>query len=154
VSGGAHLDVSQNVFVRDGMLGVSKRHPSSAVPEMAVQGSVFVGGPGSPQAPPVLMLDTGTRGDIGGDLIVGRDGQGYVLLGVTSVPGASPVWLVVGDPPVGLCAIGREFPGWVDVDVGAYLACTTIEVGGRAGTSGAGVLSRSRVPASCACLTS
>jgi hypothetical protein len=46
--------------------------------------------------------------------------------------------LYVIDPLAGLCAIGREFNGYVTMDASSLLQCRDIQLGGQAGASGTG----------------
>jgi len=100
-----------------------------------VLGSVFVGGSGSAN---LLALWNAAKGDIEGNLIIGKDGPGAAILW-GSANTANPTQLEVVDPQAGLCEIGREFDGGVSLDEGGLLRCRTIQLG-RVGTSGAGSL--------------
>ncbi|KAB2965066.1 MAG: hypothetical protein F9K16_02895 [Thermoanaerobaculia bacterium] len=133
---GGNLYVTQNVEVRNGELAIDGRHANGDPSEIDVLGSVFVGGPGTQGQ---FLLLRAARGGIEGDLVLGRDGPGYLeLLGASVI--AHPTQLDVVDPSAGLCAIGREFYGGVSLDDGGLFRCRTIEVGGAPGTTGNGTL--------------
>jgi probable HAF family extracellular repeat protein/T5SS/PEP-CTERM-associated repeat protein len=136
VLNGGDLYVSQNVHVKNGELNIEGRHANGDPSDLDVLGSVFVGGAGSAN---LLALRGASMGDIEGDLIIGESGEGAAILWGASNT-ANPTQLHVVDPQAGLCAVGHRFDGGVSLDVGGLLRCRNIELGGRAGTSGAGWL--------------
>jgi T5SS/PEP-CTERM-associated repeat protein len=133
---GGDLYVSQDVYIKNGELKIDGRHANGDPSDLNVLGSVFVGGAGSAN---LLALWNAAKGDIEGDLIIGKDGVGAAILW-GSANTANPTQLDVVDPQAGLCAIGREFDGGVSLDDGGLLRCQNIELGGRAGTNGSGSL--------------
>lgn len=135
VLNGGDLYVSQNVHITNGELRIDGRLPNGDPSDLDVLGSVFVGGSGSAN---LLALWNAAKGDIEGDLIIGKDGAGAMILW-GSANTAYPTQLDVVDPAAGLCAIGREFDGGVSLDDGGLLRCRNIQLGG-VGTSGAGWL--------------
>jgi len=136
VLNGGDLYVSQDVHITNGELRIDGRLPNGDPSDLDVLGSVFVGGAGSAN---LLALWNAAKGDIEGDLIIGKDGVGAAILWGSAVT-ANPTQLDVVDPQAGLCAIGREFDGGVSLDDGGLLRCQNIELGGQAGTSGTGSL--------------
>lgn len=130
VGHGGQLAVNQNVSILDGMLKVMGQTATHAASLLDVMGSVLVGGPNTA----VLFLDDGAEGQIGEDLIVGQDGPGRVMI-VGGVDASSS--LMVNDPTMGTCLIGREFPGRVIMTGYANLGCRNVQLG-LAGTGGAG----------------
>ncbi len=136
VLNGGDLYVSQDAHIKNGELNIDGRHANGDPSDLDVLGSVFVGGAGSAN---LLALRNAARGDIEGDLIIGKDGIGAAILWGSAIT-ANPTQLDVVDAQAGLCAIGREFDGGVSLDDGGLLRCQNIELGGRAGTSGAGSL--------------
>ncbi len=133
---GGDLYVSQDVYIKNGELNIESRHANGDPSDLDVLGSVFVGGTGGAN---LLALRNAAKGDIEGNLIIGRDGVGAAILWGTAII-AYPTQLEVVDPQAGLCAIGREFDGGVSLDEGGLLRCQKIELGGQAGTSGSGSL--------------
>ncbi len=136
VLNGGDLYVSQDVYIKNGELNIESRHANGDPSDLDVLGSVFVGGTGGAN---LLALRNAAKGDIEGNLIIGRDGVGAAILWGTAII-AYPTQLEVVDPQAGLCAIGREFDGGVSLDEGGLLRCQKIELGGQAGTSGSGSL--------------
>lgn len=135
VLNGGDLYVSHDVHVKNGELKIDGRRPNGDPSDLDVLGSVFVGGAGSAN---LLALWNAAKGDIEGNLIIGKDGPGAAILwGAANT--AHPTHLEVVDPQAGLCEIGREFDGGVSLDEGGLLRCRTIQLG-RVGTSGAGSL--------------
>lgn len=132
---GGDLYVSQNVHITNGELRIDGRRPNGDPSDLDVLGSVFVGGLGSAN---LLSLWNAAKGDIEGDLIIGKDGVGAMILWGSAVT-ANPTQLDVVDPQAGLCAIGREFDGGVSLDDGGLLRCRNIQLG-QVGTSGTGSL--------------
>lgn len=135
VLNGGDLYVSHDVHIKNGELKVDGRRVNGDPSDLDVLGSVFVGGSGSAN---LLALWNAAKGDIDGNLIIGKDGPGAAILW-GSANTADPTQLEVVDPQAGLCEIGREFDGGVSLDEGGLLRCRTIELG-RAGTNGAGSL--------------
>lgn len=136
VLNGGSLYVGQNAYIKNGGLKVDGRPPNGVPSQFDVLGSVFVGGPGSDN---LLALKNTARGGIEGDLIIGKDGKGAAILwGGGHL--AYPTQLYVVDPQAGLCAIGQEYDGGVDLDSGGMLRCRNIQLG-KVGASGAGTLS-------------
>lgn len=136
VLNGGDLYVSQDVHIMNGELRIDGRLPNGDPSDLDVLGSLFVGGPGSAN---LLALWNAAKGDLEGNLIIGKDGVGAAILW-GSANTANPTQLDVVDPQAGLCAIGRQFDGGVSLDDGGLLRCQKIELGGQAGTSGAGSL--------------
>ncbi len=136
VLNGGDLYVSQNVQIKNGELRIDGRHSNGDPSDLDVLGSVFVGGAGSAN---LLAFWNAAKGDIDGDLIIGKEGVGAAILWGTAVT-SNPTFLEVVDPQAGLCAIGREFDGGVSLDEGGLLRCRNIEIGGQAGTNGTGSL--------------
>jgi probable HAF family extracellular repeat protein/T5SS/PEP-CTERM-associated repeat protein len=132
---GGDLYVSQNVYIKNGELNIEGRHANGDPSDLAVLGSVFVGGAGSAN---LLALRNAAKGDIEGDLIIGKDGPGAAILWGTAVT-SDPTWLDVVDPSAGLCVIGWMYDGGVSLDGGGLFRCRNIQLG-QAGTSGAGYL--------------
>lgn len=135
VLNGGDLYVSQNVQIKNGGLYIDGRRPNGDPSDLDVLGSVFVGGPGSAN---LLSLRNAARGGIDGDLHIGKDGGGAMILWGNAVL-SNPTRLEVVDPQAGLCAIGREFDGAVSLDGGGWLSCRNIQLG-RVGTNGKGFL--------------
>jgi T5SS/PEP-CTERM-associated repeat protein len=135
VLNGGDLYVSQDVHITNGGLNIDGRLPNGDPSDLDVLGTVFVGGSGSTN---LLALRNAAKGDIEGDLHIGKDGVGAAILW-GSANAANPTQLDVVDPQAGLCAIGREFDGGVSVDQAGFLRCRNIQLG-RAGTSGTGSL--------------
>jgi len=135
VLNGGDLYVSHDVHIKNGELKVDGRRVNGDPSDLDVLGSVFVGGSGSAN---LLALWNAAKGDIEGNLIIGKDGPGAAILW-GSANTANPTQLEVVDPQAGLCEIGREFDGGVSLDEGGLLRCRTIQLG-RVGTSGAGSL--------------
>ena len=133
---GGDLYVSQDVHIKNGELNIEGRHANGDPSDLDVLGTVFVGGSGSAN---FLAFRNAAKGDIEGDLIIGKDGAGAAVLWGQAII-SNPTQLDVVDPLAGLCAIGREFEGAVSVDGGGLLRCRSIELGGRAGTNGRGTL--------------
>jgi len=133
---GGDLWIFQDAHVKNGEIRVDGRRPNGDPSDLDVLGSVFVGGPGAAN---LLSLLNGARGDIDGNLILGTAGPGAV--GLWGSPGtASGTWLDVLDPQAGLCAVGRQFEGTVSLDLYGVFRCRDLEIGGRAGATGAGSL--------------
>ncbi len=132
---GGDLYVSQDVHIKNGELNIDSRHLNGDPSDLDVLGSVFVGGPGNAN---LLALRNAAKGDIEGDLIIGKDGAGAVILWGSAVT-TDPTWLELVDPQAGLCVIGREFDGAVSLDDGGLLRCRNIQLG-QAGMSGSGFL--------------
>ena len=119
----------------NGGLNIDGRHVNGDPSDLDVLGNVFVGGAGSAN---LLALRNAAKGDIEGDLHIGKDGVGAAILWGSAIT-AHPTQLDVVDPQAGLCAIGREFDGGVSVDDGGLLRCRNIQLG-RVGTNGSGWL--------------
>jgi len=135
VLNGGDLYVSQHVHIIHGGLYIEGRHANGDASDLDVLGSVFVGGAGSGA---LLAIRDEARGDIEGDLILGKDGPGSAILwGPINTPYATQLLVVDSNP--GLCAIGREFDGAVSLDSGGLLRCRNIQLG-QVGTSGTGWL--------------
>lgn len=132
---GGDLYVSQDVHIKNGELNIEGRHANGDPSDLDVLGSVFVGGSGGAN---LLAFRNAAKGDIEGDLIIGRDGEGAMILWGTAIT-AYPTQLDVVDPQAGLCAIGREFDGGVSLDDGGLLRCRIMQLG-QIGTSGDGSL--------------
>lgn len=132
---GADLYVTQNVNVKNGELKIDGRHATDDPSNLFVLGSVFVGGSGSAQ---LLAFWNAARGDIEGDLIIGKDGDGAMILWGHAVS-AHPTQLDVVDPQAGLCVIGQAHDGGVSLDDGGLLRCRIMQLG-QAGMSGDGSL--------------
>lgn len=135
VDNGGDLFVFQDVQILRGSLWIEGTDSVNDPSDLDVLGTVFVGGPASP----LLMLQEGGKGDIEGDLIIGQDGAGSVILWGFNYT-ASPTQLDVKEPQAGLCAIGRAFDGYLALDSGGLLTCQNIQVGGQAGATGTGHL--------------
>jgi probable HAF family extracellular repeat protein/T5SS/PEP-CTERM-associated repeat protein len=132
---GGDLYVSQDVYIKNGELNIEGRHANGDPSDLDVLGSVFVGGAGSAN---LLALRNAAKGDIEGDLIIGKDGSGAAILWGSAVT-TDPTWLEVVDPQAGLCVIGWVYDGGVSLDDGGLFRCRNIQLG-QAGTSGAGYL--------------
>ena len=133
VENGGDLYVNQNVQILNGFLWVEGRTPNNDLSDLDVLGTVFVGGANNP----MLMIKSAARGDIEGNLMIGANGVG--LMQMSSTPAQSTqTTLYVIDPLAGLCAIGREFNGYVTIDEYSLLHCRDIQLGGQAGASGTG----------------
>jgi hypothetical protein len=132
---GGDLYVSQDVYIKNGELNIEGRHANGDPSDLDVLGSVFVGGAGSAN---LLALRNAAKGDIEGDLIIGKDGSGAAILWGSAVT-TDPTWLNVVDPAAGLCVIGWVYDGGVSLDDGGLFRCRNIQLG-QAGTSGAGFL--------------
>ncbi len=135
VLNGGDLYVSKNVHITNGGLNIDGRLPNGDASDLDVLGSVFVGGPGSAN---LLALRNAARGGIDGDLHIGKDGAGAMILWGNAIL-TNPTQLEVVDPQAGLCAIGREFDGAVSLDGGGLFRCRNIQLG-RVGTNGKGFL--------------
>jgi len=135
VLNGGDLYVSQNVHIKNGALNIDGRRPNGDPSDLDVLGSVFVGGAGSAN---LLALRNAAKGDIDGDLHIGKDGAGAMILWGNAVL-SNLTQLDVVHPQAGLCAIGREFEGAVNLDGGGLLRCRNIQLG-RVGTNGKGSL--------------
>jgi len=136
VLNGADLVVNKNVYIKnDGSLAVKGRHPNNDPSDLYVLESVFVGGPGSGNT---LALLEGAKGEIGGNLIIGQDGSGVVVMfGHTHL--ANPTELDVVDSQAGLCVIGQAYDGGMALDDAGLLHCQNIQLG-QPGMSGTGML--------------
>jgi probable HAF family extracellular repeat protein/T5SS/PEP-CTERM-associated repeat protein len=132
---GGDLYVSQDVHIKNGEINIEGRHANGDPSDLDVLGSVFVGGAGSAN---LLALRNAAKGDIEGDLIIGKDGPGAAILWGSAVT-SDPTWLNVVDPAAGLCVIGWVHDGGVSLDDGGLFRCRNIQLG-QAGTSGAGYL--------------
>jgi probable HAF family extracellular repeat protein/T5SS/PEP-CTERM-associated repeat protein len=132
---GGDLYVSQDVYIKNGELNIEGRHANGDPSDLDVLGSVFVGGAGSAN---LLALRNAAKGDIEGDLIIGKDGPGAAILWGSAVT-SDPTWLNVVDPQAGLCVIGWVYDGGVSLDDGGLFRCRNIQLG-QAGTSGEGYL--------------
>jgi probable HAF family extracellular repeat protein/T5SS/PEP-CTERM-associated repeat protein len=132
---GGDLYVSQDVHIKNGELNIEGRHANGDPSDLDVLGSVFVGGPGSAN---LLALRNAAKGDIEGDLIIGKDGPGAAILWGNAVT-TDPTWLEVVEPSAGLCVIGRVYDGGVSLDNGGLFRCRNIQLG-QTGTSGMGYL--------------
>lgn len=132
---GGDLYVSQDVYIRNGELNIEGRHANGDPSDLNVLGSVFVGGAGSAN---LLALRNAAKGEIEGDLIIGKDGPGAAILWGHAVT-TDPTWLNVVDPQAGLCVIGWVHEGGVSLDRGGLFRCRNIQLG-QAGTNGAGTL--------------
>ncbi|MBE7487176.1 hypothetical protein HS121_02830 [bacterium] len=132
---GGDLFVSQNVQIKNGELNIEGRNTNGDPSDLDVLGSVFVGGAGIAN---LLALRNGAKGDIEGDLIIGKDGKGAMILW-GSAHTANPTWLDVVDPAAGLCVIGHTYDGGVSLDDGGLFRCRNIQLG-QAGMSGVGYL--------------
>jgi probable HAF family extracellular repeat protein/T5SS/PEP-CTERM-associated repeat protein len=132
---GGDLYVSQDVYIKNGELNIEGRHANGDPSDLDVLGSVFVGGAGSAN---LLALRNAAKGDIEGDLIIGKDGPGAAILWGSAVT-SDITWLNVVDPAAGLCVIGWTYDGGVSLDNGGLFRCRNIQLG-QAGTSGAGYL--------------
>ncbi len=132
---GGDLYVTQDVYIKSGELNIEGRHANGDPSDLDVLGSVFVGGAGSAN---LLALRNAAKGDIEGDLIIGKDGPGAAILWGSAVT-SDPTWLDVVDPSAGLCVIGWVYDGGVSLDDGGLFRCRNIQLG-QAGTSGAGYL--------------
>ncbi|KXK38599.1 MAG: hypothetical protein UZ16_OP3001000680 [Candidatus Hinthialibacteria bacterium OLB16] len=132
---GGDLFVSQNVQIKNGELNIEGRNTNGDPSDLDVLGSVFVGGAGIAN---LLALRNGAKGDIEGDLIIGKDGEGAMILW-GSAHTANPTWLDVVDPAAGLCVIGHTYDGGVSLDDGGLFRCRNIQLG-QAGMSGVGYL--------------
>jgi T5SS/PEP-CTERM-associated repeat protein len=116
---GGDLYVSQDVHIKNGELNIEGRHANGDPSDLDVLGSVFVGGPGSAN---LLALRNAAKGDIEGDLIIGKDGPGAAILWGNAVT-TDPTWLEVVEPSAGLCVIGRVYDGGVSLDNGGLFRC-------------------------------
>jgi T5SS/PEP-CTERM-associated repeat protein len=135
VLNGGDLYVSQDVHITNGELRVDGRQPNNDPSDLDVLGSVFVGGSGSAN---LLALWNAARGDLDGNLIIGKDGEGAAILwGAANT--ANPTQLDVVDPAAGLCVIGHIYDGGVSLDNGGLFRCRNIQLG-QAGLSGNGSL--------------
>ncbi len=132
---GGDLYVSQDVYIKSGELNIEGRHANGDPSDLDVLGSVFVGGAGSAN---LLALRNAAKGDIEGDLIIGKDGPGAAILWGSAVT-SDPTWLDVVDPSAGLCVIGWVHDGGVSLDDGGLFRCRNIQLG-QTGASGAGYL--------------
>jgi probable HAF family extracellular repeat protein/T5SS/PEP-CTERM-associated repeat protein len=132
---GGDLYVSQDVYIKSGELNIEGRHANGDPSDLDVLGSVFVGGAGSAN---LLALRNAAKGEIEGDLIIGKDGPGAAILWGSAVT-TDPTWLNVVDPQAGLCVIGWVYDGGVSLDDGGLFRCRNIQLG-QAGTSGSGFL--------------
>jgi hypothetical protein len=132
---GGDLYVSQDVHIKNGELNIEGRHANGDPSDLDVLGSVFVGGAGSAN---LLALRNAAKGDIEGDLIIGKDGPGAAILWGNAVT-SDPTWLDVVDPSAGLCVIGWVHDGGVSLDDGGLFRCRNIQLG-QASASGAGYL--------------
>ena len=132
---GGDLYVNQNVYIKNGELNIEGRHANGDPSDLDVLGNVFVGGAGSAN---LLALRNAAKGDIEGDLIIGKDGPGAAILWGSAVT-SDPTWLDVVDPSAGLCVIGWMYDGGVSLDDGGLFRCRNIQLG-QAGTSGSGYL--------------
>lgn len=132
---GGDLYVTQDVYIKNGELNIEGRHANGDPSDLDVLGSVFVGGAGSAN---LLALRNAAKGDIEGDLIIGKDGPGAAILWGSAVT-SDPTWLDVVDPQAGLCVIGWVYDGAISLDDGGLLRCRIMQLG-QAGTSGAGFL--------------
>jgi probable HAF family extracellular repeat protein/T5SS/PEP-CTERM-associated repeat protein len=132
---GGDLYVSQDVHIKNGELNIEGRHGNGDPSDLYVLGSVFVGGAGSAN---LLALRNAAKGDIEGDLIIGKDGPGAAILWGSAVT-SDPTWLNVVDPQAGLCVIGWVYDGGVSLDGGGLFRCRNIQLG-QSGASGAGYL--------------
>ncbi|MBM4117659.1 DUF3466 family protein, partial [bacterium] len=133
---GGQLYVHQNVSIKSGGLRVDGTLPNGGPSRFDVLGDVLVGGPGSVN---LLALWSGATGGIEGNLILGMDGEGAAILWGQAHIGSS-TQLDVVDPLAGLCAIGRAYNAGISLDGGGLLRCRNIELGGRAGQGGSGML--------------
>ncbi|MCC6956406.1 MAG: hypothetical protein IT316_06390 [Anaerolineales bacterium] len=132
---GGDLYVSQDVHIKNGELNIEGRHANGDPSDLNVLGSVFVGGSGAAN---LLAIRNAAKGDIGGDLIIGKDGEGAMILWGTAIT-AYPTQLDVVDPLAGLCVIGQAYDGGVSLDDGGLLRCRVMQLG-QAGLSGDGYL--------------
>ncbi len=132
---GGDLYVTQDVYIKNGELNIEGRHATGDPSDLDVLGSVFVGGAGSAN---LLALRNAAKGDIEGDLIIGKDGDGAMILWGHAVS-AHPTQLDVVDPQAGLCVIGQAHDGGVSLDDGGLLRCRIMQLG-QAGMSGDGSL--------------
>ncbi len=125
VLNGGNLYVSQDVHIKNGELRVDGRHPTGDPSDLDVLGSVFVGGPGSAN---LLALWNAARGDIEGDLIIGKDGEGAAILwGAANT--ANPTQLDVVDPRRVCASSATTYDGGVSLDDGGLFRCRNIELG-------------------------
>jgi probable HAF family extracellular repeat protein/T5SS/PEP-CTERM-associated repeat protein len=135
VLNGGDLYVSQDAYIKNGALTIDGRHANNDPSDLDVLGSVFVGGPGNAS---LLAFKNEAKGDIEGDLIIGRDGPGAMILW-GSAGAANATRLEVDDSQAGLCSIGREFDGAVNLDEFGWLSCRNMQLG-RVGANGSGSL--------------
>ncbi|MCC7353365.1 MAG: hypothetical protein IT330_06360 [Anaerolineae bacterium] len=142
VQDGAQLAANQNIYLKGGALNLYNRAGSQVATHLEVLGDLIVGGGNTGGSSAFGVYLSGavspshdTQAHVGGNLLVGRDGEGVVVVAGDPTMRTSAA-LLVTDPGKGLCQIGDAYDGWMSIS--GYMNCRTVAIGGQQVIGGLG----------------